>query len=125
MYEDFDTFYAFQSDKCLIGRDLVQAVQEGEIIAKGNADIFLRLLPSPQIEVSISTELGAAQLSQAVLILSSGVEVGGYVVRGSTNNNGAEIIWNPSAEPCTVVGDKNSCIDEVIFHLFNFPKFLG
>jgi hypothetical protein len=48
----------------------------------------------------------------------------GFIV--SCNSNGGKFFakWSPQQTPLTVIGEDNTLINNVVFHIFNFPDFI-
>ncbi len=89
----------------------------------------LEVLPKPGIHIRVKNTAAFGQnLSESGVLTLRDREchIEGFAtdVRRSTSG-GTDVDWCPSSEPVRAVGNKNTRISNIHFHLFNFKDILG
>jgi hypothetical protein len=105
--------------------------KDGAFLFDGSAEVRLELLPRPRVYVH-ATNVNAANQQKCQLLNTQSTVL---TLKGTGNQ--AEgflttvdlipplVVWVPRSEPMIGVGDDNTEICKVIFHLFNFKSIVG
>ncbi len=111
-----------------------------EYVIDGNAKVCLDLLPNPSINVYFSgkkldttkvslRKLHGEYIDQKQFEFTFKKYINwseGYILQANfLNINGPSLVFFPRFDPMIVVGDDDTQIQYVVFHLFNFVNFLG
>jgi len=109
-------------------------VKVSDKVYTGDGKVYLRLLPRPRIEIRIglhNTDFtcvahfiddareGSVQLECRNVISGFATQVTWSSEKGTT------LVWVPKQEPVGALGDDNTHIRTVDFHLFNFENIIG
>lgn len=124
----------------VIGKDeiLIQD-KKGNILLSGNAEFRLDFLPKPQIHLCVTNKkelndseksglftidniFRSANLFELVLKNSENQFEGYLLNHDLFNPSGPSLAFTPSSEPIVGLGDEDTQMQYVIFHLFNFRK---
>lgn len=97
----------------------------------GPGAVYLRFLPTTGIEIRIRLDnapfLGFSKDVDSVLLKGRNIDIPGFAtkVTVSSKKGGTKLTWTPKAEPLIALGDYNTSINSVVFHLFNFKSIIG
>lgn len=101
----------------------------GKVLLSGPAEVRLVLLPRPRVQILVSSQnLSFSILNKpAVLkLLNHGRQVEGFPAKTNVSTStGTHVAWHPRSEPILGVGNDNTGMRRVVFHLFNFKEILG
>ncbi|MGE4494935.1 MAG: hypothetical protein AB7D09_08890 [Methanosarcina sp.] len=124
----------------VIGKDeiLIQD-KKGNILLSGTAEFRVDFLPKSHIHVYVTNnkELNDSEKSGlfslydnilsenlfSLVLKNSGNQFEGFIINSDLfNPNGPSLTFAPSSEPIVGLGDKDTQMQYVIFHLFNFRE---
>jgi hypothetical protein len=113
------------NERILLAQTKASVVYQGKIY-EGNADVRLELAPDAGIYIRASlASLPLYPLDLEVLTVG-GTDVPGFVVSQTIPVNGkVDFVWCPREEPVIGLGDRNTSINSVVFHLFNYKDLFG
>ncbi|HHV24327.1 MAG TPA: hypothetical protein GXX65_07255 [Methanosarcina sp.] len=124
----------------IVGKDEILIKDKNRnILLSGNAEFHLDFLPTPQIhvyvtnkkELSDSEKSGLHVLYDKILFENlfemtskkSGNQFEGFVINSDLFDlSGPSLTFTPSSEPIVGLGDEDTQMQYVIFHLFNFRE---
>ncbi len=91
---------------------------------------YLRLMPTPRITLSTvyGTGIPDPDLGSGVLRVggNSGWVVDAYATEVTISSDAnAKAVWEPRAEPLVALGETETRMSRLVFHLMNFRGFLG
>jgi hypothetical protein len=95
-----------------------------------HSEARLDLLMSPRIYFHLTSTTGCVELSSFILgdstltLCVDSKPFEGFIVSCNFNERKFSAKWCPQQTPLTVIGEDNTLIDNVVFHIFNFPDFM-
>lgn len=98
---------------------------------KGIAEVVIRFLPQPGIDITVQSDFGSLPsfnsiFSKARSISINGHEIPVFITSFSPSLSGkTKITFTPFSTPMPWIGDKNTKLSKVVFHLFNFKDTWG
>jgi len=95
-----------------------------DIVSEIDAEITLQLLPNARIEIRASYP---KRLTPHYL-LGNPIDIKhipGFCVRMNAKGTDTKFVWRPKHEPVIGIGDPNTKLKHVIFHIFNFSEIIG
>jgi hypothetical protein len=128
---NFEPAFDFESDQksILLQTDQTE-LRHGEQIIPCRSEARLDLQTSPSINFHLTSTDDEGSILGAFNFIYSGTTlcinnklIEGFIVSCSSDSRKFSAKWSPQKEPLTVIGDDNTSIDNVVFHLFNFPDF--
>lgn len=140
--EQFIPLFPFSepNKSAVVGKDeILIKDKNGNVLHSGNAEFRLDFLPKPQIHVYVtnkkelndSEKSGLHVLYDKILVENlfemtskkSGNKFKGFVINSDLfDPSGPSLTFTPSSEPIVGLGDKDTQMQYVIFHLFNFRE---
>ena len=102
---------------------------------EGNADVILRFLPRSRIEINFSYNcssesdcfkaLSSDCFERILLINEKKIPVIATSISPSLSSKLVSLVLSPKEEPVKWIGDDNTKMTKVVFHLFNYRDTLG
>lgn len=93
-----------------------------------DAEVRLRLLPSPRIEIegTLPESSGILQLDSVENVIIKGKDIPGFMIRAPFSwPGGSRFVWSLKHEPTIARGTTETEMVCVVFHLFNYEGLFG
>jgi hypothetical protein len=109
--------------------EIVITGSDGKVLFDGKAEFRLRLFPQPRILAHVTNRNSLACFMQESSVLElkrNACKVRGFTTAANFSSSGEmSATWCPSKEPIIGVGNEETQMTRLVFHLFNFVPFCG
>lgn len=132
-------FYQFSqpNEETLLAEDRV-TVKVSHKVYTGDGKVYLRLLPMPRIEIRIGLDnthvfavdvfFDVANSEGSVQLERRNLDIRGFAAQVQvhmSSEKGTTLVWVSEQQAVGGLGDDNTLIRTVVFHLFNFAEIIG
>lgn len=130
---DLKPFYDFKdpNESITLASDIPCSFHADKKMLKGIAEVKLSFLPRPGIDIEVQCDFDSfihfnSILSDTQSISINGHDIPVFATSVSTPTEGkTKITFTPFQEPIPWVGDKNTKLSKIVFHIFNFKDTFG
>jgi len=130
---DFKSIYDFKdpNESISLASDIPCSFRADQVELKGIAEVILVFLPRPGLDINVQCDFESFMhfnsiLSETRSISLNGHDIPVFATSVSTPTSGkTNITFTPYETPMPWIGDKNTKLSKVVFHLFNFKDTRG